>query len=299
MKSATLAVTSIVLGCVALIPGFGLLLGPIGVACALPVLVRGDQGAAKSVVGLCLSLSGYGIGILVAGAVMAATGTLTAEPFSSARLAGDTPRPIETEFARWYETYSEDDASEPELAGEPVGATGSVRAATAEIGAATGEEDETFAGDEPLGAEPTETPDPLAFAVYRRTAPSLTWRDLEGNSQSLASHRGKIVFVNLWATWCGWCKKEMADLEDLYVHNDDVVVLGVSTEDEETLREFDRRHDVTYPLLVAAAPLPLPFDGVKALPTTFVINREGLIQYRFVGYQKPETWRRVLDELRD
>jgi Thiol-disulfide isomerase and thioredoxins len=66
-----------------------------------------------------------------------------------------------------------------------------------------------------------------------------TLKDLEGNDVSLSDFEGKIVLLNFWATWCGFCDLEMPDLERLYTVNEDVVVLGVNVgEDLDLVKEY-------------------------------------------------------------
>jgi thiol-disulfide isomerase/thioredoxin len=110
--------------------------------------------------------------------------------------------------------------------------------------------------------------------------------DLDGKTITSSALRGKVVFVNFWATWCPPCREEIPDLIRLQEkYKDDVVVLGIS-EDEappETVRAFAAQHGMNYFVAMKTPELGKVFRGVAALPTTFVIDREGRIVQRHVG----------------
>ena len=103
-------------------------------------------------------------------------------------------------------------------------------------------------------------------------------------AEILCALRGKVVFVNFWATWCPPCREEIPDLirlQDKY--RDDVVILGIS-EDEappETVRAFAAKYGVNYFVAMTTPELAKVFRGVAALPTTFVIDREGKVENVF------------------
>jgi cytochrome c biogenesis protein CcmG, thiol:disulfide interchange protein DsbE len=116
--------------------------------------------------------------------------------------------------------------------------------------------------------------------------------DLDGKTITSQALRGKVVLVNYWATWCPPCRAEIPDLVELQAkYKDDLVVLGIS-EDEgpvETVRAFVAEHKVNYFIAMSTPELSKVFKGVAALPTTFVLDREGKIVQRHVGQLDPET----------
>ncbi len=116
--------------------------------------------------------------------------------------------------------------------------------------------------------------------------------DLDGKTISAQALRGKVVLVNFWATWCPPCRAEIPDLVDLQAkYKDDLVVLGIS-EDEgsvDSVRAFVAEHKVNYFIAMTTPELSKVFKGVAALPTTFVLDREGRIVQRHVGQLNAET----------
>jgi len=113
-----------------------------------------------------------------------------------------------------------------------------------------------------------------------------TIRDLDGRTISLASLRGKVTLVNFWATWCGPCRAEIPDLVALQQkYRDQLQILGIS-EDEaspETVKQFAAKFSVNYPVAMVTPELEKLFGNVSALPTTFVIDREGRVVQKHVG----------------
>jgi len=124
-----------------------------------------------------------------------------------------------------------------------------------------------------------------------KEAPSLRLPSLGGAERDLASHRGKLVLLNFWATWCPPCVDEMPSLERLHrtLAGEGLRVVSVSTdEDEPALRRFAAEHRLTLEVLrdpggrkAAAA------YRVTGYPVTFLIGRGGVIEERWTG---PAEW---------
>jgi peroxiredoxin len=109
--------------------------------------------------------------------------------------------------------------------------------------------------------------------------------DLEGNAVNLNDYKGKVVFLNLWATWCPPCVGEMPEIQKLYdtfKSNPDIAFLLVSNEDNEKIRGFVDKRDYTFPVYSSRSPSPEPFS-TRSIPTTFVISKKGEIKIRETG----------------
>ncbi len=112
--------------------------------------------------------------------------------------------------------------------------------------------------------------------------------DLQGKSHSLAAHQGEIVVLHFWATWCPYCRAEIPKLKQLVQTHagDKVTVLAVSVDDDPArVREFVRAQQLPYPVISEVEnqqPLSDRFR-VGGIPTTYVINRQGLLVGRFQG----------------
>lgn len=111
--------------------------------------------------------------------------------------------------------------------------------------------------------------------------------DLDGKPQALDQYLGKWVVVNYWATWCNTCIKELPDLIALHEDNknDEIVVVGINFEtiNSDRLKNFVAQHSIPYPVL-RTEPVPTtPLGPVPALPTTYIINPDGVVVAGEVG----------------
>ena len=111
-------------------------------------------------------------------------------------------------------------------------------------------------------------------------APLFDTVDIEGDSHRLADHAGKVVLVNIWATWCTPCRREMPDLERLYQSrkDDGFMIFGLSTEDVPTQQKFAEEVTVSYPLLTIDGDVPDLYSQTARYPANFLIDRNGRLQ---------------------
>ncbi len=96
------------------------------------------------------------------------------------------------------------------------------------------------------------------LAMRDVAAPPFDTPDLLGKTQRLADQRGKVVLVNIWATWCGPCREEMPKLDRLYRERQDrgFIVFGLSDESVNLQRKFVEQVPVSYPLLTVSGTVP-------------------------------------------
>lgn len=121
-----------------------------------------------------------------------------------------------------------------------------------------------------------ESEDPVDFALEQ----------LHGNEVSLSDYRGKWVVLNYWATWCAPCRKEIPELSALNDARTDITVLGLAYEDIDigSFDEFLKEFRPSYPLLlVDVSEPPEPFGAPKVLPTTIILNPDGVPTKTFLG----------------
>ena len=145
--------------------------------------------------------------------------------------------------------------------------------------------------------DPREIPSPL----IGRPAPPFTLQLMDGREVSLADLRGKVVFLNFWASWCPPCRAEARDLEASWQQHrgDDVVFLGVNIQDtEEKARGFLREFGVTYANGIDAGNRVAIDYGVWGIPETFFLDRTGRITYKHVGALGTELIHAKLEEAR-
>jgi cytochrome c biogenesis protein CcmG/thiol:disulfide interchange protein DsbE len=133
-------------------------------------------------------------------------------------------------------------------------------------------------------------------ALVGQPAPEFSLADLKGNAVRLANLKGKIVFVNVWATWCEPCRQEMPSMQALYttLAGPDFEMLAVSADQskKDVIERFVQMHKLSFPVL----PDPdLQVAGryrVTGYPETFIINRNGVIVAHEIGprqWDAPET----------
>jgi thiol-disulfide isomerase/thioredoxin len=116
--------------------------------------------------------------------------------------------------------------------------------------------------------------------------PAFVATDLNGRPISTATLRGKVVLINFWATWCPPCREEIPDLVALQdKYKDQLQIIGISQDSGsvEDVRRFVAEHRMNYPTVMSTAEIEALFPGVYALPTTFVLDREGKLAQKHVG----------------
>ena len=118
------------------------------------------------------------------------------------------------------------------------------------------------------------------MAMRDVAAPPFETVDLDGRTQRLEDQRGRVVLINIWATWCEPCRTEMPKLDHLYQERKDegFVVFGLSDEDVAVQRKFLERIAVGYPLLTINGRVPNLYRDIARYPAIFLIDRGGKLQ---------------------
>jgi thiol-disulfide isomerase/thioredoxin len=126
--------------------------------------------------------------------------------------------------------------------------------------------------------------------VFRERVASMDFSaspaDAEGGSLTLAGLKGKVVFLNFWATWCGPCRAEMPSMEALYrrFKAEGLEILAVNfRENKKTVDAFTEQFNLSFPVSLDLSGRINRIYGVEAFPTTYILDREGKIVTRVVG----------------
>lgn len=136
-------------------------------------------------------------------------------------------------------------------------------------------------------------------------APNFTLKNLHGKTVSLKDYRGKIVILNFWATWCPPCNAELPEVENYYSHhhNEKVVILGINLTSTETsanhVRSFTKQKGVTYPIALDLNKKVKQLYKVGAYPTSYFIDRKGVIQYKFVGAMNKQVIQKQVTKIKN
>jgi thiol-disulfide isomerase/thioredoxin len=117
--------------------------------------------------------------------------------------------------------------------------------------------------------------------------PAYTAKTLDGGAYDLASERGKVVLVNVWATWCGPCRFEIPELEKMHTKYADkgFKVVGVSLDEGgiDPVKEFVRDHSMTYPVAMDPDGHLANIFHTGVIPTSVVVDRQGKIVWKKFG----------------
>lgn len=122
-------------------------------------------------------------------------------------------------------------------------------------------------------------------------APNFTFPGLDGKMVSLTDYKGKVVFLNAWATWCPPCREEMPSMEKLYqqLKGEDFEILAVSidTSGAEAVGPFIKEYGLSFPALLDAGGTIRDLYGTTGIPESYIIGKEGLIEKIVIG---PLDW---------
>ena len=163
----------------------------------------------------------------------------------------------------------------------------------------------------PVATATTPTPvNANASAPALTDLPTEIWvaplKDAKGASFKLADFFGKVLVVNLWATWCGPCRREIPELVNLHkeYHSIGVEMIGLSTENPdasaEKVRQFIQDFQIDYRIGWAPVEVGVPLmQGHQAIPQIFVISRDAWILKHFVGFSPANTYSELKQTLED
>lgn len=125
-------------------------------------------------------------------------------------------------------------------------------------------------------------------------APSFTLEDMDGRRRSVEEFRGRVVFLRFWATWCGPCKEELPAVKALWEEYSDrgLTVVGVAEDSRARVEPFVKDYGMRFPVLLDPYGKVMREYGVRVIPVTVIIDRDGFVLGRIVGgrdYKSPEA----------
>lgn len=128
------------------------------------------------------------------------------------------------------------------------------------------------------------------IAAPGRQTPDFELRDTQDRLWKLSDHRGKVVFLNFWATWCAVCRSEMASKENLKAMMKDrsFLMLGILFRDDpDNAVPYIREQNISVPTLIDPGDRFAALYGIKGVPVTVIIDKDGIIREKIVG---PRQW---------
>jgi len=132
-------------------------------------------------------------------------------------------------------------------------------------------------------------------------APDFNLKDLDGKDVRLSDHKGKVVLIDFWATWCPPCRKGIPELVEMQKKygSEKFIVLGISVDqdDENKVRDFARDFQINYPVLFYTPDVIDAYGGIEAIPTTFVVDKQGKVRQGVQGYRPKEFFIKLIDSL--
>ena len=127
-------------------------------------------------------------------------------------------------------------------------------------------------------------------ATVGKPAPDFDTVDLKGDVVSLSDLKGKVVFVNFWATWCAPCREEMPSMQRLYekMPKDKFEMIALFNNDKKpAVQKFVSQLRLTFPIWSDEFNFHGPKYGLTGLPETFIVDKNGIIREKFIG---PADW---------
>src|SRR2546426_6776865 len=145
----------------------------------------------------------------------------------------------------------------------------------------------------------------LAFAQEAPIAKTLArdWKlaDLNGKIVNFSDFRGHVLILDFWATWCAPCRVEIPHFVELQKQYGakGLAVIGVSLDEQglEVVKQFAKRFGVNYPIVIGNEKVAQAYGGIDGIPTTFVIDRQGRIVGRHIGYDDKAVFEKEIQSL--
>ncbi len=132
-------------------------------------------------------------------------------------------------------------------------------------------------------------------------APAWTLKKIDGTALSSDDLKGKVVVLDFWATWCPPCRAEIPGYVEMQkkLESAGVVIVGVSLDQKgpPVVKSFAEKYAINYPLVMGDDAVVQAFGGIEAIPTTFLIDRDGQVRHRKVGMMEHADYEALVTSL--
>ena len=134
-----------------------------------------------------------------------------------------------------------------------------------------------------------------------KIAPEFSLKDVNGAEKKLSDFKGKVLIIDFWATWCPPCRQEIPHFVSLYSQYKDqgLEIIGISLDQnsERVLPDFIKNNSINYTILTGNEEVTDLYGGIAAIPTTFIIDKDGNIRKKYIGYNDKEVFEKEIREL--
>lgn len=158
-----------------------------------------------------------------------------------------------------------------------------------------------FRGRVPDASKPGDGSSPPAAASVDRMAPAFSLSDIGGNVVASSYFLGKPTVINFFATWCPPCREEIPGFVEIYnkYRNSGFELVGIAldTDTRGKLPQFLVQHRIEYRILLGDVATVRAYGGVRSIPTTFFVGKDGRIRNVHVGYIDKEAFEREVRKL--
>lgn len=132
-------------------------------------------------------------------------------------------------------------------------------------------------------------------------APDFTLKTLEGEDFHLYDYLGNVMIIDFWDTWCPPCRAEIPHFIELYSKYADegFLMIGIAfgREGKDKVKSFAQEQGINYPLVIADQKVVNSYGGITAIPTTFIVDKEGKIVEKVIGYRDKEFFEQKIKNL--
>jgi len=136
---------------------------------------------------------------------------------------------------------------------------------------------------------------------FGKKAPEFSLRDVNGVEKKLSDFKGKVIVLDFWATWCPPCREEIPHFIGLYDQYKgmglEVIGIALDRNGEKKVAAFTAENKINYTVLLGNEEVSDLYGGIAAIPTTFILDKDGNIRKKYIGYNEKKVFEKDIKEL--